>query len=141
MIISLAIISLLFPLMFGLYYQIADSIRTQLVTHQLFNQFDRFYVQLQADEANGVKMVVQKNQIEMRMKDGLQIRYQWKQGQLIRSIKPTSSTSYRGNTLMLYYVKRIYYQNVQNGVKMTIVLANQNATYTGIAYIWGRIDE
>lgn len=141
MILSLAIVTVLFPMLFGLFYQISDSVRSQLITHQLFNQFDRFHIQLQRDQANSIKMFAHKNQLEMVMKDGLQIRYQWKRGQLIRSVRPTSSVSYQGNTIMLYQVKQIYYQNLQKGIKMTVVLTDQNASYTGIAYIWGRIDE
>lgn len=141
MIVSFAIVTALFPVLFGLFYQVSNSVKSQLITHQLFNQFDRFHIQLQRDEANGIKMLVHQDQLEMVMKDGLQIRYQLKRNQLIRSVKPASSVSYHGNTIILYHVKQIYYQNLQNGVKVTVSLTDQNASYTGIAYIWGRIDE
>lgn len=141
MILSFAIVTALFPMLFGLYYQVSYSVKSQLITHQLFNQFDRFHLQLQRDGANGIKLLTHQNQLEMVMKDGLQIRYQLKRDQLIRSVKPVSSVSYHGNTIILYHVKRIYYQNLQNGVKATVILTDQNASYTGISYIWGRIDE
>jgi hypothetical protein len=134
-------VTALFPVLFGLFYQVSNSVKNQLITHQLFNQFDRFHIQLQRDEANGVKLFAHRDRLEMVMKDGLQVCYQWKQDRLIRSVKPTSSSAYQGYTILLYHVKEVKYQNLQNGVKMTVVLADQTASYTGMVYIWGRLDE
>ncbi|MCH5583918.1 ComGF family competence protein [Shimazuella sp. AN120528] len=141
MILSFAIVTTLFPLFFGLFYQVFNSIHSQLATYALFTQFDRFSLQLQKDEANGVKFLIHQNQLEMIMKDGLRVRYQWKQDQIVRSVKESSSAFYRGNTILLYQVRRVYYQNLKNGVKMTVVLSQQDATFTGFSYIWGRINE
>lgn len=141
MIVSFAMVTSLFPLLFGLYYQIFNSVHSQLGTHQLFHEFDRFSMQLHRDETNAVKIFAFQNKLEMMMKNGLLVRYQWKQGQIVRSLKENSSVSYRGNTILLYHVKQIRYQNLPNATKLTVVLANKNATYTGTAFIWGRIDE
>ncbi|WP_028775379.1 ComGF family competence protein [Shimazuella kribbensis] len=141
MMISFALVTTIFLFVFGFFFQVSNAIQIHLIEHQLFKQFDRFLIQLQDDQANGIQLKVNKNQLEMVMKDGQQVRYLFIKGQIIRSLKKNPDSPYRGYTILLDHVRKMKHQTLSNGIKMEIQLFNRSASYTGSAFIWGRIDE
>jgi competence protein ComGF len=141
MMLSFALVMSFFPLIFGFFYQITSSVKMQLAEYQLWEQFDQFQIQMMYDAANGVKMVESDNHFIMIMKDGREVRYTVKNKQLIRSLKQSEKSQFKGNTILLYHIKKIHYEQLPKGWKMHVTLSDQGTIFKGIAYIWGRIDE
>jgi hypothetical protein len=139
--IAFVLVTTIFLFVFGFFLQISSGIKTHLMEHQLFKQFDRFLIQLQDDQANGIQVKANQTQLEMIMKDGQQVRYVYKKGRIIRSLKKNSSSPYRGYTILLDHVKKMEYRTLSKGVKLKIQLTDRSASYTGNAFIWGRIDK
>jgi hypothetical protein len=140
MIIAFALVMTIFPLVFGVFYQVINNVRIQLTEHSLWEQFDRFHLQLVNDESNGIQMIAGKNQMIMVMKDGQEVRYVLKKGQLIRSLKQKNQ-SFRGHTVLLQHVQKVAFERLPRGWEMNISLSQSGAVFHGQAYLWGRIDE
>jgi hypothetical protein len=138
-ILSFGLISVLFPLSFGLFYQVTTDVRTQLNEHRLFIQFDRFQHQVQRDQANAVQIITSNQQLELLLYDDRAIRYSWKDGKIIRSVKERGTKAYRGHTTLLYYVSNVHATSFGNGVELDVQLTERSASYTGHLFIWGKM--
>jgi type II secretory pathway pseudopilin PulG len=140
MVISLALVTTIFPFVFSIFTTVYNDVRKQMLEHQLYEQYHQFQTQLMRDAANGVTIVGQDNQLIMTMGDGEQVRYIYLQGQIIRSVRQNVANSFRGRTILLYHVSKVTFYKQEKGLRLSVDLMDRNARFIGSCYVWGRID-
>lgn len=141
MIISLAIVSTIFPIVFAIFYTIYTDLTDQLLEHQFYEQYDQFQTQLMRDESNATSILSQGKQLIMTMQDGEQIRYAVSKNKLVRSVRQREGNNFRGFIILIPHVHQIFLQRQGQGVQLTIEVLEHGSLFSGSSYVWGRIDE
>jgi hypothetical protein len=129
MVISLTILIAIIPTLFFVGNTYHDELKHLSGQYRLQKEYIHWMLFVQNELKQGSAFHNEGTALVFDLPSGDAIRYEWKDRQVLRSVKKKGTSSFQGRTILAYHVDKIAFVPSGNGVHLDICLQNRDARF------------
>jgi hypothetical protein len=120
LVVSLSMLVAIIPSLFFVANTYQRELRRLNGQHRLQMEYTHFMIFVQNELKQGKDFHNEGNRLLFHLSSGDAVRYEWKDQQVIRSVKKKGASSFQGRTILAYHVYSIVFMPFENNVTMEI---------------------